>query len=161
MISRLRSDAVARRAAVLLAASLALVTAFQIYWALGGLWGLSQALGRTVEESSPGLQLASAAVSLVLVAAVLVVLVRAGLWRTRLPFSLFRWGAWALTAVLVLVALTNATAGTTWERFVFAPFALALAALCTIVSLAPAPAAPAATRGRETADRTPGSRHAA
>ena len=158
MVTRLRSDAVAKRAAAVVAASLAVVVAFQIYWALGGVWGLTQALGRTVDESSAGLQLASAAVSLVLVAAILIVLGRVGLWRSRLPFALFRSGAWALTAVLLLVALNNAAAGTAWERFVFAPFTLALAVLCAFVSLAPVGNA---IRVRDSVRGAEGRRHAA
>ena len=53
MITRVRADAaLAARTALLLAALLAHVTGFHVYWAFGGTWGLSEALGRSVEHSS-------------------------------------------------------------------------------------------------------------
>ena len=129
----------ARRAAVLLAALLAVVGGFHIYWAAGGTWGMSEALGGEVDDPSVELQLASAAVALFLLVAALVGLGRVGLWGERVPFSLFRWGTWALAVALALAAVNNLAGDSAWERFAFAPLALLLALLAAVVALSPAP----------------------
>ena len=140
MVSVPRTDGpLARRAAALLAALLALVAAFQIFWALGGTWGISEVLGRDVEGPSALLRIASGAVALFLVAAALVVLARVGLWRRRLPSSLVRWGPWALTVLLVFIGLNNLVAETSWERFAWGPLALVAAVLSALVGRSPPP----------------------
>ena len=138
MVRRLRSNVrLAKAAAFVLVAVLLVVFVFQVYWALGGLWGLSEALGQEISETSPPLQIASAIVALVLLAAVLAVLGRVGVWGAQLPSRLFQVGTWALTIALLLVALANFTAQTALERFGFAPLALVLAALSALVALSP------------------------
>ena len=138
MIPLPRTDAsLARRAAVALAALLTLVAGFQAFWALGGTWGMSEALGGEIEENSPLLRVASAVVALFLVGAALVVLVHVGLLRRRLPFSVVRWGPWTLTVLLVFIGLNNLAAETSWERFAWGPLALVVALLSALVALSP------------------------
>jgi hypothetical protein len=143
MIARLRvGPALGRTSALLVALALALVAAFQIYWAFGGTWGMSEALGREIDDPSSLLRLASGAVAVFLVGAVLVVLARVEVWRGRVPTSLARWGPWILTVLLVFMGLNNLAADTSWERFAFGPFALVLALLSALVALSPSPAHP-------------------
>ena len=110
-------------------AVLALVAVLHVYWAAGGTWALSEALGGQIDDSSAALQLAAAVIALLVVGAALVVLGRLGLWGERVRFAVFRWGAWTLTVVLLLVALGNFAAETSWERFAFAPLCVVLALL--------------------------------
>jgi hypothetical protein len=59
--------------------------------------------------------------------AALVVLGRAGAWGARIPPIFFALGIRVIAAVLIVVALLNVRAGSSLERYVFAPFALMLA----------------------------------
>ena len=66
-------------------------------------------------------------------AAALIVLGRMCVWDGRLPRWIFEWGTWAITALLVLVAILNFAGGSSWEAL-FGAFALFFALQCTIVA---------------------------
>ena len=53
---------------------------------------------------------------------------------TRLPWWIFEWGTWAMTALLAVVSILNFVSGSSWELFLGA-FALFFALLCAIVAL--------------------------
>lgn len=125
----------AQRTARILATVLALLAILHAYWALGGQWGLSAALGGPPAPVPP-----SWAMWLVvglLVIGTLVPLGRVGTWGQRVPQWLFGFACWGLALVLVLVAVINALGRTWLERLAFAPFALLLAAAAAVVARAP------------------------
>ena len=100
-----------------------------LYWALGGTWGLHQ-------STSTGIRLVAVVVFGLLVAAVLVVLARVGLWRQALVSEgVIRFFAWALAGVFLLEAL----AAFTWSRdgpewWLYGPVSLVIALLAVIVA---------------------------
>ena len=94
-------------AALLIVGLAAGPAASHLYWMLGGTWGLQGA------DSSTGIRVVSAVVVLLVVAAVLVVLARVGLWQqTFVPDRVIRFFAWALAAVFLIETL----AAFTWSR---------------------------------------------
>jgi hypothetical protein len=100
-----------------------------VYWMLGGTWGLHQ-------STSTGIRVVAAAVFALLVAAMLVVLARAGFWQQALaPDRVIRFFAWALAAVFLLETL----AAFTWsmgehEWWMYGPVSLVLAVLASVVA---------------------------
>jgi hypothetical protein len=100
-----------------------------VYWALGGTWGLHQ-------STSTGIRLVAVAVIVLLVAAVLVVLARVGLWQQAyVPDRVIRFFAWALAGVFLVETL----AAFTWSRgepesWLYGPVSLAIALLALIVA---------------------------
>ena len=120
--------------AYVLAAALAALAGLHLYWALGGRWGLSAALGRPRVDATATVRAAAAVIVLALAVAAAGVLARVGVWGRWLPWSLLKWGGWVLVGGLVLVALANATSSTGLEQVVFAPIALGLAVLATAVA---------------------------
>ena len=100
-----------------------------VYWALGGTWGLHQ-------STSTGIRVVAVVVIALLVAAVLVVLARVGLWLQALVSDrLIRFFAWALAGVFLLETL----AAFTWNRgeaewWLYGPVSLVIAVLALIVA---------------------------
>jgi hypothetical protein len=100
-----------------------------VYWALGGTWGLHQA-------TSTGIQVVAVGVVVLLVAAVLVVLARVGLWQQSfVSDGVIRFFAWALAAVFVL----ETVAAFTWSRgepewWLYGPVSLVIAVLAMLVA---------------------------
>jgi hypothetical protein len=100
-----------------------------VYWALGGTWGLHQA-------TSTGIQVVAVGVVVLLVAAVLVVLARVGLWQQSfVSDGVIRLFAWALAAVFVL----ETVAAFTWSRgepewWLYGPVSLVIAVLAMLVA---------------------------
>ena len=121
----------ARSAGYLAAAIWAAMAAMQAYWALGGVWGVRAVLGEGNPVPPPLVLWLAVVVPL---AAALIVLGRMGLWRTRLPWWIFKWGTWAMSVVLVLVSILNFVGGSSWEWYLGA-FALFFALLCAIVAV--------------------------
>jgi len=140
-----------RSAGYLAASFWTAIAAMQVYWALGGgVWGARAVLGEG-PPVPPQLVLWLAAV--VPLAAALIVLGRMGMWGTRLPGKTFGWGTWAMTALLVLVSISNFVGGSPWELLLGA-FALFFALLCAIVAVSkPASARSAGELGNDTAKR--------
>lgn len=126
----------ARTAAALAATGLVGVACFQVFLALGGSWG-SAAWGGGQGELSGGLRVASAFAAVLLAAAALVVLGRAGYWPPGGPSRVFRWGTWILVAMLSVSALANFASTSDWERLLMGPIALVLALLCLVVARSP------------------------
>ena len=108
-----RAEGATRRvrvAALLLIAGLAAgPVGTHVYWMLGGTWGL----GGEGNYSATGVRVVAAVVALLLVAAVLVVLARVGLWQQAIVSDrVIRFFAWALAGVFLLETL----AAFTWGR---------------------------------------------
>jgi hypothetical protein len=118
--------------AVLAAAGLGVVAAFQLVIALGAPFGRAS-WGGTHEGALPtNLRLASGGAVVVWVAAGLVILGRAALG--PLTGRFLPWAAWVIVGVLVLGTVVNAASKSPWERFGWAPFTLVLAVLCAVVA---------------------------
>ncbi|NQW17130.1 MAG: DUF3995 domain-containing protein [Chloroflexi bacterium] len=126
-------------AAFLAAIFLLTTAAFQVWWALGGSWGLAAAWGGDYSDLPARLQIASAFSSIVLTAGAVIVLGRAGYRVIELPYGVLRWGTWAIVALTGLSALANFASSSEWERFLNAPIALLVALLCLAVARSPYP----------------------
>ena len=85
---------------------------------LGGTWGL----GDEGNYSATGVRVVGAVVALLLIAAVLVVLARVGLWKQAIVSDrVIRFFAWALAAVFLLEALAAVTWGRGPEWWLYGP----------------------------------------
>jgi hypothetical protein len=124
-------ESLPRSAGYLTAAIWATIAAMQAYWALGGMWGVRTVLGEGNPVPPPLVLWLAVAVPL---AAALIVLGSMGMWGTRLPWWIFGWGMWTMTALLVMVSLLNFAGGSSWELLLGA-FALFFALLCAIVAV--------------------------
>lgn len=131
-----RSTKTDRIVGVVLAVGLAAVAAVQVFWTLGGTWGVHAASGGVYEEVTTALRVQSAFAAVLFVAGCLVVLARVGLWTAPVSFRLVRIGAWVLTVALWLGALVNVAAPTNWERYGNGSVALVLAILALVVARA-------------------------
>ena len=127
----------ARAAGYLAAGIWAAIAAMQVYWALGGAWGVRAVLGEGNPVPPPLVLWLAVVVPL---AAAMIVLGRMGLWGGRLPGWIFKWGTWVMSVVLVLVSILNFTGGSSWELLLGA-LALCFALLCAIVALLKPPSA--------------------
>ncbi len=121
----------------LAAAFWAAIAAMQVYWALGGVWGVRAVLGEGNPVPPPPVLWLAVVVPL---AFALIVLGRMGLWGRRLPGWIFRWGMWAMSTLLVLVSTLNLIGGNSWGTL-FCSLALFLALLCAIVAVLKPPSA--------------------
>jgi hypothetical protein len=130
-----RAEGATRRvrvAALLLIAGLAAgPLATHVYWMLGGTWGL----GGEGNYSATGVRVVGAVVALLLIAAVLVVLARVGLWKQAIVSDrLIRFFAWALAAVFLLETLAAVTWGRGPEWWLYGPVSLVLGLLALVVA---------------------------
>jgi Protein of unknown function (DUF3995) len=123
-----------RVAASLLWRALVAVAGLHAYWALGGTWVLHEASGGAYSEATTSLRIQSALIAILLVAACLVVRVRAGLWQASVSSRVVGVAMWVLTGALGLTAVANFAAATNWERFASGPFVLVLALLSLVVT---------------------------
>jgi hypothetical protein len=119
-------------AAVIAAAGLGVVAAFQLIIALGAPVGRASWGGAHDGVLPTNLRVASACAVFVWIFASLVVLGRAEIG--PLSGSYLRWASWLLVGVLAVGALMNAASKSPWERFGWAPFTLVLAVLCAVVA---------------------------
>jgi hypothetical protein len=121
-----------RAAALLLMAGVvAGPLATHVYWMLGGTWGL----GGEGNYSATGVRVVSAVISLLLIAAVLVVLARVGLWQQAIVSDrVIRFFAWALAAFFLLETLAAFTWGKGSEWWLYGPISLVLGLLALVVA---------------------------
>jgi len=127
----------ARVAAFLLIASLmAGPVSTHLYWMLGGTWGIYTRSGAHEDVATTGVRVVAALVLALLVAAVLVILARVGLWKQPLVSDrVIRFFAWALAGVFLLETL----AAFTWSRgepewLLYGPASLVIALLALFVA---------------------------
>ena len=130
-----RAEGATRRvrvAALLLIAGLAAgPLATHVYWMLGGTWGL----GGEGNYSATGVRIVGAVVLLLLVAAVLVVLARVGLWQQAIVSDrVIRFFAWALSAVFLVETVAAFTWGKGSEWWLYGPVSLVLGLLALVVA---------------------------
>jgi hypothetical protein len=105
--------------------------ATHIYWMLGGTWGLH-------DESTTGIQVVAAGVVLLLVAAVLIVLARVGLWhQTLVSNRVIRILAWALAGFFLvhgLLSFAEGWAGILDEWWLYGPGGVVIGLLALAVA---------------------------
>jgi hypothetical protein len=110
-----------------------------VYWLLGGTWGLHRTVvgDRVIDEgaTSTGTRIVAAVVLVLLLAAVLVVLARAGLWHQAfVPARMIRFFAWALAAVFLLETLASFTWSREHEWWMYGPVSLVIGVLALAVA---------------------------
>ena len=116
--------------AVVLAAGLSIVAAFQAALTLGAPFGAA-AMGGTNPGSLPyGLRSVTGIATLVWLLAALVVLARGGRALVAVPPAVARAGTWVLVGLLGLGTLMNFASSSPWERFGWGPFTLTMFGLC-------------------------------
>jgi hypothetical protein len=131
-----RTDRAVRTAAALAATGFAGIALFQLTLAAGAPWGHA-AWGGAHAHLTTAQRTGSAIAVVVWLAAVLVVLGRAGLRGGEPGTRLRRWGTWFLVAVSVLAALLNFASQSRWENAIFGPLSVLLTILCAIVARSP------------------------
>jgi hypothetical protein len=103
-----------------------------LYWMLGGTWGLGGS------NTSTGIRVVAAGVLLLIVAAVLVVLARVGLWQqTLVSDRVIRILAWALAGFFLvhgLASLAEGWAGILDEWWLYGPAGLVIGGLALVVA---------------------------
>ncbi len=137
-----------RGVAMLAAAVLFSLAVLHVYWAGGGRWGNDVAVPKRGAQPlfAPG-PAATLIVAVLLLAAALVLLGRAGLWGSWMPYWIFVAGSWTLAVVfgarvvgdLRWVGLFKRVTGTPfawWDTRLYVPLAglLALAALLVAIN---------------------------
>jgi hypothetical protein len=118
-----------RRAAQAATIGFAALMVFQAALAAGAPLGVA-AWGGADAHLTTGQRIGSA-VAVVFYLAAIVVLRRRAAGRAA---RRYRWGAWALVAVLATSAAMNVASDSSWENSLLAPLALVLAALCLVVA---------------------------
>ena len=131
-----RAQHAARRirvvAALLVAALAAGPAGTHVYWMLGGTWGLGGS------DSSTGIRLVAALVVLLILAAVLVVLARVGLWEQKVvPERVIRILTWGLAGFFLvhgLLSFAEGWVGMAGEWWVYGPGGLVIGLLALVVA---------------------------
>lgn len=121
-----------RRAAQAATIGFAALAIFEAALAAGAPLG-EAAWGGSNSHLTAGQRVASAVAAAFWIAAIAVVQGRA----TYRAERRYRWGAWALVALLVCSGLLNLASGSAWESYLLGPVALVLAALCSVVARSP------------------------
>ncbi|WP_394770791.1 hypothetical protein [Lacisediminihabitans sp.] len=127
---------VTKTAARAAAIGLAGTALFQAALAGGVPWGAA-AWGGLYEQLPAQLRVSSAISAVVLLAAAVLVLRRAGLWGS--PSTPVRVLTWALVPLLALSALGNFASASRWENLLMGPVALLLSVLCVLVARSTVP----------------------
>jgi cytochrome bd-type quinol oxidase subunit 2 len=106
-----------------------------VYWMLGGTWGLYGLSGAHDEVATTAVRVVAGVVVVLLVAAILVVLARVGLWQQAyVSDRLIRIFAWALAGIFLLEALAAFTWSREHEWWMYGPVSLVIAVLALVVA---------------------------
>lgn len=124
----------ARWAAWIVAGFLALFTPLNVYYALGGKWGVVWVVGCDCLPAA-----AFWVQQVAIFVGIVIVLGRAGIWRIGLPGWVLGAGTWGMAGVFGAVSLWNLVGDNSLQaRILFAPVAATLCGLCVIVARSPA-----------------------
>ena len=135
----------ARRLAAVAAAGFLVVVTFEVALAFGAPFGAAAWGGENTGQLPLDLRIASAIAGAFWSLAALTVLSRGRFAVSPVPFSVSRWGTWALVGVLTLGTATNLASSSAWERFAWAPLVLTLAIVCLKLARTDAGASSATT----------------
>jgi hypothetical protein len=122
-----------KKAGFVLSAAFWIVALLHGYWALGGMWGLQESVGKG-NPIPPAWSIWL--VSAIAVGIALGVLGQIGVWGRSIPEIVFRIGAWLVFICLVAVTILNASAGRYWEVYLIAPICGVLSILAFVVARA-------------------------
>jgi hypothetical protein len=100
----------------------------------GWFLGTGRAWGGEYDDLPARLQVSSGISAIVLAAAAVIVVGRAGIRLLDLPNGVLHWGTWVIVALTGLSALANFASSSDWERFMNGPIALLVAILCIAVA---------------------------
>ena len=128
------STSPAQAAAVAAAVGLGILCLFQLALALGAPLGRAAYGGSHPGVLPVGLRVTSAAAILVWTLAALVVLRRSGFADLPVPPAVAGWGTWVVVGLLLVGVVMNLASSSPWERYLLAPYALALAGLCFLAT---------------------------
>jgi hypothetical protein len=128
------------RVAVVLAAGLLAVTAFQAALTLGAPLGAAAQGGTNPGQLPDALRLVTGLFVVVWFFAGLLVLARGGIALLPLPTGVTKLGTWVLVGLLGLGALMNFASSSPWERFGWGPFTFVLLILAVVLARSGLPA---------------------
>lgn len=119
-----------RRAAWIIVIFLAALTPINVYWALGGKWGVLWVVGcDCIPAALVWFQ------QFLILIGIVVVLARAGIWNPGVPKAMLTLGIWGMTATFGAISLWNFLGDNTLQaRIFFAPAAAALCGLSFVVA---------------------------
>lgn len=136
------------RVALVLAAGLLIVTAFQTALTFGAPFGAAALGGTNPGQLPDAIRYVTGFSAVLWLFASLVVLARAGCAPVPLPETVARVGTWVLVGLLGLGALLNFASSSPWERFGWGPFTLVMFALCVVLARSGLPGHPASEASR-------------
>lgn len=116
--------------AIILAAGLVLVVAYQASLTLGAPFGVAAMGGANLGTLPDEMRLVSGFLTLGWSFAALVVLARGGRVRIPVPPAVARAGTWVLVGLLGLGSVMNFASSSPWERWGWGPFTLIMFGLC-------------------------------
>jgi hypothetical protein len=120
--------------AAVVAGGCAVVVAFEVALTLGAPFGAAALGGADTGRLSNELRVVTAAAAVLWTASALLALGRGGYRAAPLPRAVSWWGTWALVCLLGVGALMNFASSSSWERFGWGPFTLAMCALCVVLA---------------------------
>ena len=138
------------RVAVVLAAGLLIVTAFQAALTLGAPLGAAAQGGTNPGQLPDALRLVTGLLVVLWLFAALLVLARGGIALLPLPRGVTRLGTWVLVGLLGLGSLMNFASSSPWERFGWGPFTLVLFAFGVALARSGSPSGPATRKAGRT-----------
>lgn len=122
-------------AAILATIGFLVLAGFQAALAAGVPWGRAAWGGKHPGRLPQNLRVASAVSVAIWVIAVLIVLDRAGIPVVDVPDAVSQIGTWVLVVLLAIGTIMNFASSSPYERFGWAPAALATALLTLVVAL--------------------------
>lgn len=122
------------RVALVLAAGLTVVVAFQAALTFGAPLGFAAQGGANTGQLPTALRLVAGIAGVGWLVAVLVVLSRGGRALLPLPQAIAHLGTWVVVALLGVGVLVNLASSSPWERFGWAPYTLVMFVLSVILA---------------------------
>jgi hypothetical protein len=120
--------------AIVLAAGLLFVVAFQTALTLGAPFGAAAMGGTNPGRLPDAVRVVTGFAALVWLFAALVVLARGGKALLPLPRAVAQAGTWILVGLLGVGASMNFASSSQWERFGWGPFTLIMGILCLVLA---------------------------
>lgn len=120
--------------AIVLAAGLLIVVAFQTALTLGAPFGAAAMGGTNPGRLPDAVRIVTGFAALVWLFGAFVVLARGGKAVLPMPQAVAQAGTWILVGLLGVGALMNFASSSPWERFGWGPFTLIMCILCLVLA---------------------------